>query len=445
LVLGLFLTVSGCRLAQDVVAIPGEVVGVVTPGTAKAVAVDVVALQQKLLRVTDGFQTGAVDAIDRLRNKDGVLDHKTSLTLKISLMTGTTSIVSGSDTRANVLDMTVLVALTRMSVEDYWLPKVFGDSGKALLDVFRGSEAELWILSGTLLTTQQQQELLQGMVAWKLEHAAQESVVAARSVGFAAEVASGGKDGAGRSGGLLSVLSLDPMAGLDPAVREITQARQLAERALFVAQRMPKLIRWQTEMYTIEALDLPATRQMVANTTQITASIEKVTAVVEKLPEKLTKEREELVKILENQEKTLKPLVTEVRQTVEAGNELSKSLTVTLKTLDEFIARVSPPGPKDPNAEPFRIQDYVKAAAQAEATIRQATELIASLDKTLASDPVKKISEQVAPVVKQGEAAARDLVDHVFHQALILVGVILAAALAYRFVASRWVGPRQAK
>jgi small-conductance mechanosensitive channel len=283
------------------------------------------------------------------------------------------------------------------------------------------------------------------MVAWKLEHAAQESVVAARSVGFAAEVASGGKDGAGRSGGLLSVLSLDPMAGLDPAVREITQARQLAERALFVAQRMPKLIRWQTEMYTIEALDLPATRQMVANTTQITASIEKVTAVVEKLPEKLTKEREELVKILENQEKTLKPLVTEVRQTVEAGNELSKSLNVTLKTLDEFIARVSPPGPKDPNAEPFRIQDYVKAAAQAEATIRQATELIASLDKTLASDPVKKISEQVAPVVKQGEAAARDLVDHVFHQALILVGVILAAALAYRFVASRWVGPRQAK
>ena len=50
----------------------------------------------------------------------------------------------------------------------------------------------------------------------------------------------------------------DPLAGLDPAVRELTQTRLFAERALYVAQKMPLLLRWQTELLTINTLNQPA-------------------------------------------------------------------------------------------------------------------------------------------------------------------------------------------
>jgi hypothetical protein len=41
---------------------------------------------------------------------------------------------------------------------------------------------------------------------------------------------------------------VDPTAGLDPAVREITSTRLFAERSLFTTQRMPFLLRFQAEL-----------------------------------------------------------------------------------------------------------------------------------------------------------------------------------------------------
>ncbi len=46
---------------------------------------------------------------------------------------------------------------------------------------------------------------------------------------------------------LMAVVGLDPMAGLDPAVRQVEQARLLAERAIYYAQRMPILIDLQLD------------------------------------------------------------------------------------------------------------------------------------------------------------------------------------------------------
>ena len=42
---------------------------------------------------------------------------------------------------------------------------------------------------------------------------------------------------------VFSLFQVDPLSGLDPAVREIAQTRLFAERALFVAQKMPMLLR----------------------------------------------------------------------------------------------------------------------------------------------------------------------------------------------------------
>ena len=92
-----------------------------------------------------------------------------------------------------------------------------------------------------------------------------------------------------------------PLSGLDPATREIAQTRLLAERALYIAHRMPNVLRWQTELLALTTTEMPAARQLVTNSTQIAESLDRFSRVAEALPGQIRTEREEIVKALESQ------------------------------------------------------------------------------------------------------------------------------------------------
>jgi len=115
------------------------------------------------------------------------------------------------------------------------MPKSFGDSAKPLLEVCRSAETGIWALAALILKPEQAEELRRGIAAWFKSHPVTGNVVAARSVGFAAEVTGEDKEASAKPGSVFNFLSLDPLGGLDPAVREMTQARLFAERALYVA------------------------------------------------------------------------------------------------------------------------------------------------------------------------------------------------------------------
>ena len=74
---------------------------------------------------------------------------------------------------------------------------------------------------------------------------------------------------------VFDLLNMDPLAGMEPAVREIAQTRMFAERAMFVTQKMPTLLRWQMELLSLNAVALPAVQQLVTNSTQIATSVER--------------------------------------------------------------------------------------------------------------------------------------------------------------------------
>ena len=161
---------------------------------------------------------------------------------------------------------------------------------------------------------------------------------------------------------MFSLLQVDPLSGLDPAVREIAQTRLFAERALFVTQKMPMLLRWQTELLSVNAVEMPAVQQLVTNSTQIAASVERFARVAEQLPGQVSTEREEILKALQSQESKLTPLVNEVRQTLTAGSQMSTSLNTTLTTFDALMKRfgvgetnnAAPPGHQSPNRSASR-------------------------------------------------------------------------------------------
>jgi hypothetical protein len=171
--------------------------------------------------------------------------------------------------------------------------------------------------------------------------------------------------------------------------------------------------------------------------------VERFAAVAEKLPGQVSAEREEILKALQVQEKDVASLMS-------SGTQFSASLNTTLTTLDALMKRfgvgeTNSAGPPKTNAEPFRIQDYTQTAAQLEVTARQLTELLVTLDQTLGSTNLAKLSAQIGPVVQQAQTGGREIVDYAFWKGILLVVIALLAALIYRFLVVRLFPPGKTK
>ena len=92
--------------------------------------------------------------------------------------------------------------------------------------------------------------------------------------------------------------------------------------------------------------------------------------------------------------------------------------SILVQSVDQLAARFESEAPQ-PDAEPFKIEDYLPALEQLNQTLQQATLLVGQVDKT--SAPL------VEQLVSEINLAAEKRVDHVFWRMvwlLILIGCI---------------------
>ena len=310
---------AGCRLAQQAVDMPGQTVRAVTPGKKGKPSADPVEVQQTVLRFADEYLARMVVGVDKLQRGTNALAPAEVLK-------------ESRDRHRNLFHCLRSKRRRRPARPDRLRhPDTDGPGGtlaaqglRRFCTTYAGKlpelEAEIWQDAGTVLRPQQQVELRQSIESWHRQNPNPEDVLAARAMSFASQVAKANQADT-KADSVFSLLQLDPLSGLDPAVRELAQTRLFAERALFVAQKMPVLLRWQTELLSVNAVEMPAVQQLVTNSTEISASVERFSRVAEQLPRQVSKEREEILKALQSQEKNLTPLVGEVRQTLTAGSQ----------------------------------------------------------------------------------------------------------------------------
>lgn len=135
---------------------------------------------------------------------------------------------------ANLLNVVVLVTLTRMSIENYWIPNVLHDDGRDLLAAYQQSETEVWELAGRVFTPQQITEL----------HAAIADIVAnnakAYYTGFIrftdfTEKSSGPskKQSPKIYSDLIGILNVGPLSHLDPATQEAQYPNALGKNSVY--------------------------------------------------------------------------------------------------------------------------------------------------------------------------------------------------------------------
>jgi hypothetical protein len=152
---------AGCSLLKWNAEFPGRTFRAIIPGMDSGTAVDPVDVQDQLLRSADIFLAGLTTASDKLRRDGAPISQVDLQTMKISYTTIVLTLATGPNAMTNLLDMLVLITRSRMMVEAYWLPEVYGESARPLLETCRDTETQLWQVATPLLTAARGEELRQ--------------------------------------------------------------------------------------------------------------------------------------------------------------------------------------------------------------------------------------------------------------------------------------------
>ncbi len=293
-------------------------------------------------------------------------------------VTSALDIAIGPNPEVNMLDMVVFVTLTRIVVEEYWVPKVFGDEAKILVEVFRNNEAEIWSIAGKVLTPQQQQELRDLIRQWRDRDPDRVYVEAARFGDFAWFMGESELAKAQEGGGFL---------GIKGVTREVSEARMLAERAMFYAQRVPWIVRSMVRLLLLDVAQTPEINQVMTDTGTLAKAMHQTAKMTEELPELITEQRDQIMKQVTAERKAA------IEQVMEG------------------------------------------VATQRTATINELTELMTGQQE--GKMPL------VSVVVDRIGVEGQEIIDYAFRRAVMLILIFFLAMLAYRFASERLVGSRQ--
>lgn len=438
--------ICGCRVVQTTADLPGKTVRAVS-GKPASTGFDPVLLQQRLMRFTDDFAGSMLVAIDALREGTNAPNPIELQRLRLNCVGGCFVVVSGPNEMMNLVDLYRLVSLTRALVEEQWLPGPYGESARPMLEACQRAETNITQIAASVLNPEQLEELRASVAHFKQEHPDIRGALFTRGLGVNAETSTARQTTGDSGGGILNLLMIDPLAGLDPAARELAETRLFAERALYVAQRTPMLLRWQSELLVLETAEMPAIRDVRTNADRISATLERTGAVAEQIPSLLRSEREQWTKTIVAQETQLTNLAAQVKVTLDAGTKMSDSVNTTLTTMQRLHESLESGGAKQSNSpaaetEPFRILDYAETAQRIESAADRLTGLLLTLDQTLGSTNLASLAIQVTPAVQQAQAGGRDLVDYAFRKAVLLVGISCALVLGSALV-FRWSRPRR--
>lgn len=448
-----------------------------TPAAAQVSAVmslaDARRVQTEVMDFADDMTVRLAEAMDQIESLPLPMEARVAAhRIKYTVAHGATLIASAQNPRIALVDMMVMITLQRALIERDMTAGFFGTETGRLRHLFEQSERQIRGLAERSLTAEQLAEIDRLIAAWLEENPTRRYAAYVRFSDFAGarQVTTGGTP-SGRPSNVLGFLFIDPLSGLDPTTREIEQARLFAERAMFSLQRMPVLLSWQAELLFIDTVGEPEVRDVLANMASATASVERITEEVaslrEELPARVAQERtaaleqaagilaterqaaieqvlaglrlerEATIEQLASEQARLTAVLTELRLAVEASTVLSDSVRETAAGFSGLARQLRLDEPKDPNAEPFRIQDYTEAIRETTMAARELAELTDSLAGVTSPDLLEERLAMIERRLVAAEDSAGRLLDRAFRLAMLLVVVLVGGLALVVFFASR--------
>lgn len=395
-------------------------------------------LQLSVMRFADEYTAGVTERVGVFQQStDDPRERLAAQSWLVSQATSAFTIATGPNPELNAIDMLVFATLSRMVIEDRWVGELYGSRAEGLLIAHRGLEERVWTFAPVLLSEAQVIELRSGIEAWHRKNPVVRAVpfIHFEEFAFATGVT---PTGTASSSSIFSFLGIDPLSNLDPAVRELAQTRQLAERAVYYGQRAPKLISMEAQRLAFQLALTPESAGLLENVDRIGGAAQTAGNLAADLPRLLAEERsaaiEQLTGILDERQGQLQALVVELRSTLEAGGTTSDSVRETIAALDVLLARFDRPASATAGSQsrPFDVTEYTEGLRVMGETAQQLQVLLGQADGKMPA--LNQASERAT-------GQLRSLVDHVYWRLvqliLILVAAVTVGALGYRAVARR--------
>lgn len=439
-------TGTGCRLfQQEATEAKSLVQSLARTGGAKKTTNSLEILQSEVMRMADLYVASVAQASDEFRAEVPTPEGRLAA-LQWKLLEATAAYInaSGENPVLNAVDLAVLANMSLYAIENQWIRGPFGARADPLLKAHRQLEQATWEILDPLLSPEQLKTLRELVDEYHHRFPNSRFAAGIRLPELATSLGWGTDQEASRRGAsLLSLLYMDPFAGLDPATIALQQTRLLAQRAMYYGQRMPMLLGWQVELTTYQIAGQPESRDLLQDLNRASEAAIDLSRSAQGLPEMIRTEREaaldqffsglareraELVRAMESQESTLRELMPQARQTLEAGDQTATALNTAIQSLDAFVRYVSTPdptAPPDTNSRPFDVRDYGTAAVQIGAAARDLNVTLESLNRTVPA--VSALGDRTA-------ADLRSVVTHAFRLVLVLIlAAGIVAALVLRF------------
>ena len=431
----LLLAGNGCKTLTQTASLPFNAMFALVPTTHSGVP-DPAFIQTEELRFADSLfnQTASgLDEYSALINTPEV--RLRALKWKVSLGSSIIDMATGPNPTANMLDLVTFATLMRVILEERAPAIKPPGSLDEWLEKSRALDTNGWMMAGLVLTTNQQQTLRIAIQRWREKNPLAKDVFFTRPEELTALIRESGRKDS-KNNNIFNQDLLDPMAGLDPAVREVTRTRLFAERALFAAQRTSTLMRWQVELLTEQVMDQQQVVSALASMDRISRASESISQTAALIPDLIASERQAVITALEQQEGKLQELSTQVTKTLNAGNQMSDSLNTTLTTFNDLMKRFGVGEPStnapDTNSPPFNILDYAHTADQVANMAGQLDKLVRDANGTMDSPALDKRIADLGAVSTKTRDDAKSVLNHAF---LLLAGLIIlffACLIIYR-------------
>ncbi len=356
------------------------------------------------------------------------------------------SIAATPNPEVALLDLAVLVTVEREIIVRGDMHDAFGDLVNILTNAYDKVDSDVWGLVSRVFTPQQTEELTDAIERWLTANPDLKDASFIRVEEFAKLRSESTLSRVGQPGGL------SMLAPINEATRAADDIRQLGERALFLTQRLPQVIRWQAELLVGDALGDPRSLAALGNVKGVGDGVSRLAATLEELPAEVQRERRETIRavrdtvaaerdaaiaLVDERTATLSQLLREARGALADADGLSARLTaaaesarLSLDAVERLAGRfvAAEPDPTDRGAPTAKA--YLASIDALATAADRLSESLAASERLLASNDMARHTQTIS-------TAAEARINQVTRSVVIVIASFFACLAAYRLVTVR--------
>ncbi len=400
-------------------------------------------LQSQVMSFADRFTSIISQSFDNYAELSPPIEnHRIVLGNTAYSMASAYTIAAETDPDVALLDMVVMVTLGRMIYEEHWLVK-FGPQVEPMVKGFRRAEEDIWQIAALVLKPDEQKELYAIIQEFRQNYPEELSFSYLRFSDFAAGRRKSMLSRTGQVKGLFK--------SVEVATKHVEDIKLLAERGMFLATRLPLLTGYFADVWVSQLILNPEVKEILTDlhrfvdvTEQLPQTIARERklileqgikkfsaerrAAIKQLMDRVAIERKNTINDFLAEEVRLRGVLTDLKQTVNEGNNLILSADSLAKRLGF-----------EPGASPseFDINDYKETIAEANVTAKQLNSLVASVERLVNAPGFENLLPQLEKTINRVEAGGEKLIGYTFGQAvlLMLIGLVgyFLAKIAYQY------------